>query len=432
MKLEAKAKPIKFNIEYKCFDEIKKAFNETDNFSYEKIYEMFKDERLFRWLRQGGEEANPQKVKERYQLLIPNKNNIIDRIVFLSLFSDKIEKFVQKNKMQIDKMLLADLLCNEEYALIKEMYRLTKENNKEEWATLIKRNIKENNIEEYFNDEDFFCLLDSTDWGEMFAAQKSFEPNRQLLVGKALHKKGVYIDILGVFVDKTRKDWEDYLKHEQELDRLIELYSIPVIKLTDFDWPRLFANATREPEKDIPRVKDVMQEDREKLKIYGEYCENNGIKEAKEILETPSEKLIKLFLADPKKYKPASSEDETRELDNFLCWLAALWRHKDEWGQPYTDSGIEKVPYRRYKNEGKFLIAMYYYCDITNYYQGRIKTRLNNILQNGNYPPAIYMYNWLKDNTCRTDIVSEHIEEYKKHDQFIKYVVRHLIDNKFA
>lgn len=432
MKLEAKAKPIKFNIEYKCFDEIKKAFNETDNFSYKKIYEMFKDERLFRWLRQGGEEANAQKVKERYQLLIPNKNNIIDRIVFLSLFSDKIEKFVQKNKMQIDKMLLADLLCNEEYALIKEMYRLTKENNKEEWATLIKRNIKENNIEEYFNDEDFFCLLDSTDWGEMFAAQKSFEPNRQLLVGKALHKKGVYIDILGVFVDKTRKDWEDYLKHEQELDRLIELYSIPVIKLTDFDWPRLFANATREPEKDIPRVKDVMQEDREKLKIYGEYCENNGIKEAKEILETPSEKLIKLFLADPKKYKPASSEDETRELDNFLCWLAALWRNKDEWGQPYTDSGIEKVPYRRYKNEGKFLIAMYYYCDITNYYQGRIKTRLNNILQNGNYPPAIYMYNWLKDNTCRTDIVSEHIEEYKKHDQFIKYVVRHLIDNKFA
>ena len=432
MKLEAKAKPIKFNIEYKCFDEIKKAFNETDNFSYKKIYEMFKDERLFRWLRQGGEEANAQKVKERYQLLIPNKNNIIDRIVFLSLFSDKIEKFVQKNKMQIDKMLLADLLCNEEYALIKEMYRLTKENNKEEWATLIKRNIKENNIEEYFNDEDFFCLLDSTDWGEMFAAQKSFEPNRQLLVGKALHKKGVYMDILGVFVDKTRKDWEDYLKHEQELDRLIELYSIPVIKLTDFDWPRLFANATREPEKDIPRVKDVMQEDREKLKIYGEYCENNGIKEAKEILETPSEKLIKLFLADPKKYKPASSEDETRELDNFLCWLAALWRNKDEWGQPYTDSGIEKVPYRRYKNEGKFLIAMYYYCDITNYYQGRIKTRLNNILQNGNYPPAIYMYNWLKDNTCRTDIVSEHIEEYKKHDQFIKYVVRHLIDNKFA
>ena len=432
MKLEAKAKPIKFNIEYKCFDEIKKAFNETDNFSYKKIYEMFKDERLFRWLRQGGEEANAQKVKERYQLLIPNKNNIIDRIVFLSLFSDKIEKFVQKNKMQIDKMLLADLLCNEDYALIKEMYRLTKENNKEEWATLIKRNIKENNIEEYFNDEDFFCLLDSTDWGEMFAAQKSFEPNRQLLVGKALHKKGVYIDILGVFVDKTRKDWEDYLKHEQELDRLIELYSIPVIKLTDFDWPRLFANATREPEKDIPRVKDVMQEDREKLKIYGEYCENNGIKEAKEILETPSEKLIKLFLADPKKYKPASSEDETRELDNFLCWLAALWRNKDEWGQPYTDSGIEKVPYRRYKNEGKFLIAMYYYCDITNYYQGRIKTRLNNILQNGNYPPAIYMYNWLKDNTCRTDIVSEHIEEYKKHDQFIKYVVRHLIDNKFA
>ena len=149
-------------------------------------------------------------------------------------------------------------------------------------------------------------------------------------------------------------------------------------------------------------------------------------------METPSEKLIKLFLADPKKYKPASSEDETRELDNFLCWLAALWRNKDEWGQPYTDSGIEKVPYRRYKNEGKFLIAMYYYCDITNYYQGRIKTRLNNILQNGNYPPAIYMYNWLKDNTCRTDIVSEHIEEYKKHDQFIKYVVRHLIDNKFA
>lgn len=222
MKLEAKAKPIKFNIEYKCFDEIKKAFNETDNFSYEKIYEMFKDERLFRWLRQGGEEANAQKVKERYQLLIPNKNNIIDRIVFLSLFSDKIEKFVQKNKMQIDKMLLADLLCNEDYALIKEMYRLTKENNKEEWATLIKRNIKEDNIEKYFNDDDFFCLLDSTDWGEMFAAQKRFEHNRPLLVEKALHKKGVYIDILGVFVDKTRKDWEQYLKHEQELDRLIE------------------------------------------------------------------------------------------------------------------------------------------------------------------------------------------------------------------
>ena len=436
MKLEAKAKPIKyriqFDIEYKSFDEIKRAFNETENFSYEKIYEMFKDERLFRWLRQSGEEANAQKVEERYQLWRTNNNNIIDRIVFLSLFSDKIEKFVQKNKMQIDKMLLADLLCNEDYALIKEMYRLTKENNKEEWATLIKRNIKEDHIETYFNDEDFFCLLDSADWGEMFAAQNRFEHNRQLLVEKALYKKGVYIDILGVFVDKTRKDWEQYLNHEQDLDRLIKLYSIPVIKQTGFDWPRLFANATREPEKDIPRVKDVMQEDREKLKIYGEYCENNGIKEAKEILETPSEKLIKLFLADPKKYKPASSEDETRELDNFLCWLAALWRNKDEWGQPYTDSGIEKVPYRRYKNEGKFLIAMYYYCDITNYYQGRIKTRLNNILQNGNYPPAIYMYNWLKDNTCRTDIVSEHIEEYKKHDQFIKYVVRHLIDNKFA
>ena len=432
MKLEAKAKPIKFNIEYKCFDEIKKAFNETDNFSYEKIYEMFKDKRLFRWLRQSGEEANAQKVEERYQLLSQNKNNIIDRIVFLSLFSDKIEAFLQKNKKLIGKKLLADLLCNEDYDLVKEMYRLTKENNKEEWATLIKRNIKENNIAQYFDDEDFFCLLNPTDWGEMFAAQNRFEHNRQLLVEKALHKKGVYIAILGVFVDKTRKDWEDYLKHEQGLDSLIKLYSIPVIKQTDFDWPRLFANATREPEKDIPRVKDVLIEDREKLKIYGEYCDKKGIKEAKKLLETPSEKLIKLFLADPKKYKPASSEDETRELDNFLCWLAALWRNKDEWGQPYTDSGIEKVPYRRYKNEGKFLIAMYYYCDITNYYQGRIKTRLNNILQNGNYPPAIYMYNWLKDNTCRTDIVSEHIEKYKKHDQFVKYVVRHLIDNKFA
>ena len=436
MKLEAKAKPIKFNIEYKCFDEIKKAFNETDNFSYEKIYEMFKDERLFRWLRQGGEEANAQKVKERYQLLSRNKNNIIDRIVFLSLFSDKIEKFVQKNKMQIDKMLLADLLCNEDYALIKEMYRLTKENNKEEWATLIKRNIKENNIEEYFNDEDFFCLLDSTDWGEMFAAQKSFEPNRQLLVGKALHKKGVYIDILGVFVDKTRKDWEDYLKHELELDRLIELYSIPVIKLTDFDWPSLFANATNNPKNDIRRVKGVLIEEPEKLKIYGECCVNNGIKEAKDILETPSEKLINLFLADPTSYGLNSCKtndfDKEQELDNFLCWLAALCRTKKEWGKTYTDRGIEKVQYRRYKNEGKFLIAMYYYCDSPHLYKERIKTRLNNILQNGNYPPAVYMYNWLKDNTCRTDIVSEHIEKYKKHDQFVKYVVRHLIDNKFA
>lgn len=436
MKLEAKAKPIKyriqFDIEYKSFDEIKRAFNETENFSYEKIYEMFKDKRLFRWLRQSGEEANAQKVEERYQLLSQNKNNIIDRIVFLSLFSDKIEAFLQKNKKLIGKKLLADLLCNEDYDLVKEMYRLTKENNKEEWATLIKRNIKENNIAQYFDDEDFFCLLNPTDWGEMFAAQKSFEPNRQLLVEKALHKNGVYIAILGVFVDKTRNDWEDYLKHEQELDSLIKLYSIPVIKQTDFDWPRLFANATREPEKDIPRVKNVLQEDREKLKIYREYCVNKGFEEAKKLLEMPSEKLINLFLTDPKKYKPASSEDETRELDNFLCWLAALWRNKDEWGKPYTDSGIEKVPYRRYKNEGKFLIAMYYYCDITNYYQGRIKTRLNNILQNGNYPPAIYMYNWLKDNTCRTDIVSEHIEKYKKHDQFIEYVVRHLIDNKFT
>lgn len=436
MKLEAKAKPIKFNIEYKCFDEIKKAFNETDNFSYEKIYEMFKDERLFRWLRQGGEEANAQKVKERYQLLIPNKNNIIDRIVFLSLFSDKIEKFVQKNKMQIDKKLLADLLCNEDYALIKEMYRLTKENNKEEWATLIKRNIKENNIEEYFNDEDFFCLLDSTDWGEMFAAQKSFEPNRQLLVEKALHKKGVYIDILGVFVDKTRKDWEHYL-HEQELDILIKLYSIPVIKLTDFDWPRLFANATREPEKDIPRVKDVLQEDREKLKIYRESCVNKGFEEAKKLLGTPSEKMINLFLANPTSYGQNSCKtndfDKEQELDNFLCWLAALCRTKNEWGKTYTDRGIEKVQYRRYKNEGKFLIAMWRYCDNYGYdFDGSIKQRLNNILQNGNYPPAVYMYNWLKDNTCRTDIVSEHIEKYKKHDQFIKYVVRHLIDNKFA
>lgn len=437
MKLEAKAKPIKFNIEYKSFDEIKRAFNETENFSYEKFYEMFKDERLFRWLRQGGEEANAQKVKERYQLLIPNKNNIIDRIVFLSLFSDKIEKFVQKNKMQIDKMLLADLLCNEDYALIKEMYRLTKENNKEEWATLIKRNIKENNIKEYFNDEDFFCLLDFTDWGEMFATQNRFEHNRQLLVEKALHKKGVYIAILSVFVDKTKNYWEDYLNHEQDLDSLIKLYSIPVIKQTDFDWPRLFANATREPEKDIPRVKDVLQEDREKLKIYRESCVNKGFEEAKKLLGTPSEKMINLFLANPTSYGQNSCKtndfDKEQELDNFLCWLAALCRTKNEWGKTYTDRGIEKVQYRRYKNEGKFLIAMWRYCDNYGYdFDGSIKQRLNNILQNGNYPPAVYMYNWLKDNTCRTDIVSEHIEKYKKHDQFIKYVVRHLIDNKFA
>lgn len=441
MKLEAKAKPIKyriqFDIEYKSFDEIKRAFNATENFSYEKIYEMFKDERLFRWLRQGGEEANAQKVEERYQLLSPNKNNIIDRIVFLSLFSDKIEAFVQKNKKQIDKKLLSDLLCNEDYALIKEMYRLTKENNKEEWAELIKRIIKENNIEKYFDDEDFFCLLDFTDWGEMFATQNRFEHNRQLLVEKALHKKGVYIAILRVFVDKTKNYWEDYLNHEQDLDSLIKLYSIPVIKQTDFDWPRLFANATREPEKDIPRVKDVLQEDREKLKIYRESCVNKGFEEAKKLLGTPSEKMINLFLANPTSYGQNSCKtndfDKEQELDNFLCWLAALCRTKNEWGKTYTDRGIEKVQYRRYKNEGKFLIAMWRYCDNYGYdFDGSIKQRLNNILQNGNYPPAVYMYNWLKDNTCRTDIVSEHIEKYKKHDQFIKYVVRHLIDNKFA
>ena len=437
MKLEAKAKPIKFNIEYKSFDEIKRAFNETENFSYEKFYEMFKDERLFRWLKQSGEEANAQKVEERYQLWrTNNNNNIIDRIVFLSLFSDKIEAFLQKNKKLIGKKLLADLLCNEEYDLVKEMYRLTKENNKEEWAELIKRNIKENNIEKYFNDEDFFWLLDSTDWGEIFAAQYRFEHNRQLLVEKALHKKGVYIAILGVFVDKTRKDWEDYLKHEQELDSLIKLYSISVIKQTDFDWPRLFANATHDPENDIPWVKNVLKEDSEKLKIFREYCENKGFEEAKKLLETPSEKLINLFLADPTSYGLNSCKtndfDKEQELDNFLCWLAALCRTKKEWGKTYTDRGIEKVQYRRYKNEGKFLIAMYYYCDSPHLYKERIKTRLNNILQNGNYPPAVYMYNWLKDNTCRTDIVSEHIEKYKKHDQFVKYVVRHLIDNKFA
>lgn len=437
MKLEAKAKPIKyriqFDIEYKSFDEIKRAFNETDNFSYEKIYEMFKDERLFRWLKQSGEEANAQKVEERYQLWRTNNNNIIDRIVFLSLFSDKIEAFLQKNKKQIDKKLLADLLCNEEYALVKEMYRLTKENNKEEWAELIKRNIKENNIEKYFDDEDFFCLLDSTDWGEIFAAQNRFEHNRQLLVEKALYKKGVYIAILGVFVDKTRKDWEDYLKHEQELDSLIKLYSIPVIRQTDFDWSSIFANATREPEKDIPRVKNVLIEEREKLKIYGRYCEDKGFDEAKKLLETPSEKLINLFLADPKKYKPASSEDETRELDNFLCWLAALWRNKDEWGKPLTDRAIGFAIYSRYKNEGKFLIAMWRYCDNYGYdFDGSIKLRLNNIRKNGDYPPAEYMYFWLQKEEARTDIVSEHIEKYKKHDQFVKYVVRHLIDNKFA
>lgn len=436
MKLEAKAKPIKFNIEYKSFDEIKRAFNETDNFSYEKIYEMFKDERLFRWLRQGGEEANAQKVEERYQLLSTNKNNIIDHIVFLSLFSDKIDKFVQKNKKLIGKKLLADLLCNEEYDLVKEMYRLTKENNKEEWAELIKRNIKENNIEKYFNDEDFFCLLDSTDWGEIFAAQNRFEHNRQLLVEKALHKKGVYIAILGVFVDKTRKDWEDYLKHEQELDSLIKLYSISAIKQTDFDWPSIFANATHEPEKDIPRVKDVLYEDREQLKIYGEYCVRNGFEEAKKLLETPSEKLINLFRADPTSYGlnrcKTNDFDKEQELDDFLCWLAALCRTKDEWRKTYTDRGIEKNQYRRYKNEGKFLIAMYYYCDSPHLYKERIKTKLNDILQDEDYSPAIYMYNWLDKREARTDIVSEHIEEYKKHDQFVKYVVSHLIDNKFA
>ena len=423
MKLEAKAKPIKFNIEYKCFDEIKKAFNETDNFSYEKIYEMFKDERLFRWLRQGGEEANAQKVKERYQLLIPNKNNIIDRIVFLSLFSDKIEKFVQKNKKQIDKKLLADLLCNEDYDLVKEMYRLTKENNKEEWATLIKRNIKENNIEEYFNDEDFFCLLDSTDWGEMFAAQKSFEPNRQLLVEKALHKKGVYIDILGVFVDKTRKDWEDYLKHEQELDRLIELYSIPVIKLTDFDWPRLFENATNNPENDIRRVKGVLIEEPEKLKIYGEYCVNKGIKEAKDLLETPSEKLINLFLADPISYRKNSRKtndfDKEQELDTFL-WLLSEIYDTQKWNR--IDEETKSTC--KYWKEAIFLKAMF------NHVMGRqteVSDKLESIRED--YLPADCMINKIRG---KRDSRCTQIDTFLKREEFIEYVVSHLIDNKFT
>ena len=430
MKLEAKAKPIKFNIEYKCFDEIKKAFNETDNFSYEKIYEMFKDERLFRWLRQGGEEANAQKVKERYQLLIPNKNNIIDRIVFLSLFSDKIEKFVQKNKMQIDKILLADLLCNEDYALIKEMYRLTKENNKEEWATLIKRNIKENNIKEYFNDEDFFCLLDSTDWGEMFAAQKKFEPNRQLLVEKALHKKGVYIVILGVFVDKTRKDWEDYLKHEQELDRLIELYSIPVIKLTDFDWPRLFAKATKNPENDIRRVKGVLIEEPEKLKIYGECCVNEGIKEAKDILETPSEKLINLFRADPRLYHRQNSRktndfDKEQELDTFLRLLSAIYDSKD-WRR--IDKETESTC--KYWKEAIFLKAMFKHVkSFSRQTDDEVNYELEPIRKH--YLPADCMINWIsrkeRDPRC-----TQEIYKFEKREQFIEYVVSHLIDNKFA
>lgn len=430
MKLEAKAKPIKFNIEYKCFDEIKKAFNETDNFSYEKIYEMFKDERLFRWLRQGGEEANAQKVKERYQLLIPNKNNIIDRIVFLSLFSDKIEKFVQKNKMQIDKMLLADLLCNEDYALIKEMYRLTKENNKEEWATLIKRNIKENNIEEYFNDEDFFCLLDSTDWGEMFAAQKSFEPNRQLLVGKALHKKGVYIDILGVFVDKTRKNWEHYLKHEQELDILIKLYSIPVIKLTDFDWPRLFANATNNPPKnDIRWVKNVLKEEPEKLKIYGEYCVNKGIKEAKDLLETPSKKLINLFLADPISYRKNSRKtndfDKEQELDKFLQLLSEIYANASkEWDR----ISKETKSTCKYRKEAIFLKAMFKHL-MGFSSQKEVSDELETIRDQ--YLPADCMIYWIsrkkRDPRC-----TQEIYEFTKREQFIEYVVRNLIDNKFA
>lgn len=429
MKLEAKAKPIKFNIEYKCFDEIKKAFNETDNFSYEKIYEMFKDERLFRWLRQGGEEANAQKVKELYQLLSPNKNNIIDRIVFLSLFSDKIEKFVQKNKMQIDKMLLADLLCNEDYALIKEMYRLTKENNKEEWATLIKRNIKENNIEEYFNDEDFFCLLDSTDWGEMFAAQKSFEPNRQLLVGKALHKKGVYIDILGVFVDKTRKDWEDYLKHEQELDRLIELYSIPVIKLTDFDWPRLFENATNNPENDIRRVKGVLIEEPEKLKIYGEYCVNKGIKEAKDLLETPSEKLINLFLADPISYRKNSRKtndfDKEQEIDNFLRLLSGIYDTKD-----WNRISKETESTCKYRKEAIFLKAMFNHVkDFSSQTDEEVIGDLEPI--RADFLPADCMFNW-RSRKKRDPRCTQEIYEFTKREQFIEYVVRHLIDNKFA
>lgn len=425
MKLEAKAKPIKFNIEYKCFDEIKKAFNETDNFSYEKIYEMFKDERLFRWLRQGGEEANAQKVKERYQLLIPNKNNIIDRIVFLSLFSDKIEAFLQKNKKLIGKKLLADLLCNEEYDLVKEMYRLTKENNKEEWAELIKRNIKENNIEKYFNDEDFFCLLDSTDWGEIFAAQNRFEHNRQLLVEKALHKKGVYIAILGVFVDKTRKDWEDYLKHEQELDSLIKLYSISVIKQTDFDWPRLFANATNNPKNDILRVKGVLIEEPEKLKIYGECCVNEGIKEAKDLLETPSEKLMNLFLADPRLYHRQNSRktndfDKEQELDTFLRLLSAIYDSKD-WRR--IDKETESTC--KYWKEAIFLKAMFNHVKG---HQTEVSDELEQIRKH--YLPADCMINWISRG--KEDPRCTQIYEFLKREQFIEYVVRHLIDNKFA
>ena len=430
MKLEAKAKPIKFNIEYKSFDEIKRAFNETENFSYEKFYEMFKDERLFRWLKQSGEEANAQKVEERYQLWrTNNNNNIIDRIVFLSLFSDKIEKFVQKNKMLIDKMLLADLLCNEEYDLVKEMYRLTKENNKEEWAELIKRNIKENNIEKYFNDEDFFCLLDSTDWGEIFAAQNRFEHNRQLLVEKALHKKGVYIAILGVFVDKTRKDWEDYLKHEQELDSLIKLYSISVIKQTDFDWPRLFANATHDPENDIPWVKNVLKEDSEKLKIYGECCVNNGIKEAKDILETPSEKLIKLFLENPSSYRQNSRNtnyfDKEQELDKFLQLLSEIYANASkEWDR----ISKETKSTCKYRKEAIFLKAMFNHL-MGFSSQKEVSDELETIRDH--YLPADCMINWIsrkkRDPRCTQEIYS-----FTKREQFIEYVVSHLIDNKFA
>ena len=432
MKLEAKAKPIKyriqFDIEYKSFDEIKRAFNETDNFSYEKIYEMFKDERLFRWLRQGGEEANAQKVEERYQLWRTDNNNIIDRIVFLSLFSDKIDKFVQKNKKQIDKKLLADLLCNEDYDLVKEMYRLTKENNKEEWAELIKRNIKENNIETYFDDEDFFCLLDSTDWGEMFAAQNRFEHNRQLLVEKALHKKGVYIAILGVFVDKTRKDWEDYLKHEQELDSLIKLYSIPVIKQTDFDWPRLFANATHDPENDIPWVKNVLKEDREKLKIYGEYCVNNGIKEAKEILESPLEKLIKLFLENPNSYRKNSpipsgrtnDFNKEQELDTFLRLLSEIYATK-RWN--LIDNATKSTC--KYWKEAIFLKAIFNHLSGPNYDSDVIKELIR-----ANFLPATYMINWISRKI--KDSPDTQIYKFTKREQFIIYVVSHLIDNKFT
>ena len=428
MKLEAKAKPIKFNIEYKSFDEIKRAFNETENFSYEKIYEMFKDERLFRWLRQSGEEANAQKVEERYQLWRNNNNNIIDRIVFLSLFSDKIEAFLQKNKKQIDKKLLADLLCNEEYDLVKEMYRLTKENNKEEWATLIKRNIKENNIETYFNDEDFFCLLDPTDWGEMFAAQNRFEHNRQLLVEKALHKKGVYIAILGVFVDNTRKDWDDYLKHEQELDSLIKLYSISEIKQTDFDWPRLFANATRDPEKDIPIVKNVLQEDREQLKIYGKYCVNKGFEDAHEILESPLEKLIKLFLENPNSYRKNSpipsgrtnDFNKEQELDTFLRLLSKIYATQSWNLIDYATKSTCK-----YRNEAIFLKAMFNHLSGPNYDSDVIKELIR-----ANFLPATYMINWISRKIRNSP--NTQIYEFTKREQFIKYVVSHLLDNKFA